>query len=74
MLLGISATYVRPETVRFYLRKSRSKTDYQWENNGTLTKYHFGASLYIVFKFVRGDGNSSEWDRILKLCSKTIKL
>lgn len=32
---GINAagdfSYVKPETLRFYLRKSRSKTDYQWE-------------------------------------------
>ena len=66
-------SYVKPETLRFYLRKSKSKPDYQWENNGTLTKHYFGTSLQIVFKFVRGDGNCSHWDHILKLCSKAIK-
>ena len=57
---GINAagdfSYVKLETLRFYLRKSRSKTDYQWQDNGTLTKYQFGTNLkMIVFKFVRGD-------------------
>ena len=67
-------SYVKPETLRFYLRKSKSKPDYQWENNGTLTKHYFGTSLQIVvFKFVRGDGNCSHWDHVLKLCSKAIK-
>ena len=64
-------SYVKPETSRFYLRKSKSKPDYQWENNGTLTKHYFGTSLHIVFKFVRGDGNCSHWDHVLKLCSKS---
>lgn len=53
-------SYVKPETVRFYLRKSKSKADYQWDSNGTLIKYHFGASLHIVFKFMCGDGNCSQ--------------
>ena len=74
---GVNATgdfsYVKPETLRFYLRKLRSKPDYQWESNGTLTKNYFGTSLHIVFKFVRGDGTCSQWDHVLKLCSKTIK-
>ena len=67
-------SYIKPETLRFYMRKSMSKTDYQWENNGILTKHYFGASLHLIFKFVRGEGNCSQWDRILKLCSKAIKL
>ena len=66
-------SYVKPETVRFYLRKSKSKIDFQVQNNGTLTKSYFGASLHIVFKFVCGDGNCSHWNRVLKLCSKAMK-
>ena len=63
--------FVQPGTVKFYLVKQKIKVDYQLQEDGTLTEYHFGGGHRLVFKFVRGDGTHTQWDSIRRLCHWT---
>lgn len=60
--------YVQPETVKFQLRSSRSKCEYQMLDDGRLQKCFFDTTDQLVFRFVRGDGTSAQWHNVLKSC------
>ena len=57
--------YIIHNSVRFYLKNSKGKIDYQLCSDGTLVKKYFGKGYYLVFSFVRGDGVSSQWNETL---------
>ena len=69
---GINAAgdfcYVKPGSVKFYLRSCRGKSDYQLLDSGRLEKCFFGKTDQLVFIFVRGDGISTQWHGVLKSC------
>ena len=69
---GINAAgdfcFVEPKTVRYQLLFSSGKADYQLLEDGTLKQFVYGARHQLIFRFVRGDGISSQWNNILKLC------
>ena len=60
--------YVKPRTVKYYLKRGRQKVDYQIQSDGSVIKYSFGGSYQLVFHFVRGDGTATEWDHVLQSC------
>ena len=56
------------KTVRYQLLFSSGKADYQLLEDGTLKQFVYGAQHQLIFRFVRGDSISSQWNNILKLC------
>ena len=60
--------FVEPKTVRYQLLFSSGKVDYQLLEDGTLKQFVYGARRQLIFRFVRGDSISSQWNNILKLC------
>ena len=60
--------YVKPETLKFWLKHSRGKCDYQLLDSGVLEKCLFGKTDQLVFQFVCGDRILSQWQSVLKSC------
>lgn len=60
--------YIKPRTVKYYLKHGRQKVDYQMQNDGLITKHTFGRNCQLCFHFVRGDGTAGEWNHVLKSC------
>ena len=67
-LIWLETCYVKPRTVKYYLKRGRQKVDYQIQSDGSVIKYSFGGSCQLVFHFVRGDGTATEWDHVLQSC------
>ena len=59
---------VTPGTVKFHLRKKRSRDDFQMQSDGELSRIVFDEGCQLIFQFVRGDGTCSQWSRVLKSC------
>ena len=62
--------YIIHNTVRFYLKHTKGKVDYQLLNDGSLVKRYYGKGYQLVFSFIRGDGISSTWNDILRTSQK----
>ena len=62
--------YVQPKTVKYELKFCKGKPDYQLLEDGTLQQYTYGIRHQLFFRFVRGDGISSQWYKTLDLCKK----
>jgi len=60
--------YVEPKTVKYHLKYCAGKPDYQLLDDGTLKQYTFGTRHQLIFRFICGDGISSQWYNILNLC------
>ena len=52
--------YVLPKTVKYYIKNTKQKVDYQMRVDGSLTKHTFGRNSQLVFHFICGDGTSAE--------------
>ena len=60
--------FVTPGSVKFYLRETKGKIDYQLQTDGTLLKKYFGERCQLVFSFIRGDGTSMQWNDVIRQC------
>ena len=63
--------FVTPGTVRFHLKHTKGKIEYQMQPDGHLRKHLFGEGYQLIFRFVRGDGTCPQWSQILKSCQSS---
>ena len=57
--------YVEPRTVKYQLKFCPGNIEYQLLDDGTLKEHTYGIRYQLIFRFVRGDGISSQWYNIL---------
>ena len=62
--------YVQPKTVKYQLKFFAGKPDYQLSDDVTLQQCIYGIQYELIFRFIRGDGISSQWYNVLNLCKK----
>ena len=60
--------YIEPSTVKYYLRSCKGKLDHRLKEDGTIVPTYFGARNQLVFQFVRNDGTSLQWHKVLQSC------
>lgn len=52
-------------TVRFDLKHTKGKIEYQMQPDGHLRKHLFGEGYQLTFHFARGEGTCPQWSQIL---------
>ena len=62
--------YVKPGTVRYWLRSVKGQADFQISEDGTLHEYTCGQRHQLTFKFIRIDGILQQWHNVVELCKK----
>ena len=67
---AVDFCYVQPKTVKYYLKFCAGKPDYQLLDDDTLLQCTYGIRHELIFRFVRGDGISSQWRNVINLCKK----
>lgn len=70
---GINAAgdfcYIQPDSVKYYLKQCRRRTEFQMQPDGSLRKCVHGGRCQLVFQFVRNDGVLSQWNSALNSCN-----
>ena len=59
--------YVQPKTVKYYLKFCAGKPDYQLLDDSTLLQCSYSIRHELIFRFVHGDGISSQWHNVINL-------
>jgi len=61
--------FIIPGSVKFYLKHYKGKVDFQIQSDGTVLKKTYGKGCKLIFSFVRGDGISTQWNKVITKCT-----
>ena len=62
--------YVKPGTVRYWLRFVKGQADFQISGDGTLHEHTWGQRYQLTFKFIHIDGILQQWHNVVELYKK----